>query len=112
MACTTEFIAFVCSQLQGAGTTIRARKMFGDYCIYVDEKPIMLACDNIVYVKKHEAIEGMMAQAEVGAPYEGAREHYILDVEHRESALAVIRALLPHVPLPKPKKKKQKYDKE
>lgn len=104
MACSTEYIDFVCSQLEGAGA-IRARKMFGDYCIYVDERPVMLACDNIVYVKKHKAIETMMADAEVGYPYEGAKEHYILDVEHRDRALPVIKALLPHVPLPKPRKK-------
>lgn len=104
MACSTEYIDFVCSQLEGAGA-IRARKMFGDYCIYVDERPVMLACDNIVYVKKHKAIEAMMADAEVGYPYEGAKEHYILDVEHRDRALPVIKALLPHVPLPKPRKK-------
>lgn len=104
MACSTEFIDFVCSQLEGAGV-LRTRKMFGDYCIYVDEKPVMLACDNIVYIKKHKAIEGMMAEAEVGFPYDGAKEHYLLDVEHREEAVSVIKALLPHIPLPKPKKK-------
>lgn len=105
MACTIEFIDFVCSQLEGAGV-IRTRKMFGDYCIYVDEKPIALACDNIVYIKKHKAIEEMMADAEVGFPYDGAKEHYILDIEHRDNALLAIKALLPHVPLPKAKKKK------
>lgn len=105
MACSTEFIDFVCSQLEGVGV-IRTRKMFGDYCIYVDEKPVMLACDNIVYVKKHKVIEEMMTDAEVGFPYDGAKEHYILDVEHRESALPIIRALFPHIPMPKPKKKK------
>lgn len=105
MACSKEFIDFVCSQLDGAGA-IRARKMFGDYCIYVDEKPVILACDDIVYIKKHPAIEEMMTDAEVGFPYDGAKEHYILDVEHRDSALPIIRALLPHIPLPKPKKKK------
>ncbi len=100
MACTTEFIDFVCSQLKGAGV-IRTRKMFGDYCIYVDEKPIMLACDNIVYIKKHKAIEEMMSEAEVGFPYDGAKEHYILDVEHGDKALPVIKTLLPYIPLPK-----------
>lgn len=105
MACSIEFIDFVCSQLEGAGV-IRTRKMFGDYCIYVDEKPIILACDNIVYVKKHKAIEDMMTEAEVGYPYDGAKEHYILDVEHKDCALSIIKSLLPHIPLPKSKKKK------
>lgn len=106
MACTSDFIEFVCSQLKGAGM-VRARKMFGDYCICVDEKPIILACDNIVYIKKHQAIEKMMSEAEIGFPYDGAKEHYILDVEHKDYVLPIVKALLPHIPLPKPKKKKQ-----
>ena len=48
MACTSEFIDFVCSQLKGVGT-IRPKKMFGDWLIYVDEKSVILACDNICY---------------------------------------------------------------
>ncbi len=105
MACTIEFIDFLCSQLEGVGV-IRTRKMFGDYCIYVDEKPVILACDNIAYIKKHTAIEEMMQDAEVGFPYDGAKEHFILNIEHKEHATAVVSTLLPHVPYPKSKKKK------
>lgn len=104
MACSTDFIDFVCQQIEGAGV-IRAKKMFGDYCIYVDEKPVMLACDNIVYIKKHKAIIDLMQDAECGFPYDGAKEHYILDIEHSENAVCVIKALLPHIPFPKSKKK-------
>lgn len=80
--------------------------MFGDYCIYVDEKAIILACDEIAYIKKHEAIADMMKDAEVGFPYDGAKEHYILDIEHKDKAKEVIRTLFPHLSYPKPKKKK------
>ena len=104
MACSTDFIDFVCRQIAGAGA-VRTRKMFGDYCIYVDEKPVMLACDNIVYVRKHPAIAPLMQDAECGFPYDGAKEHYILDIEHREKAVPVIQALLPHIPYPKQKRK-------
>lgn len=55
MACTTDFIDFVCSQLNGVGI-IRSKKMFGDWLIYIDEKPVILACDNICYVKKLSVI--------------------------------------------------------
>lgn len=105
MACSAEYIEFLCSQLEGIGV-IRSRKMFGDYCIYVDEKPVILACDEIAYIKKHKAIADMMKDAEVGFPYDGAKEHYILDIEHSTYAKEVINALLPHLPYPKPKKKK------
>jgi TfoX/Sxy family transcriptional regulator of competence genes len=105
MACTTEFIDFVCSQLEGTGV-IRTRKMFGDWMIYIDEKPIVLACDNICYVKKLSGIENLMTDAMTSSPYPGAKEHYILDIEHRDIAVKVVKALLPLVPYPKKKAKK------
>ena len=41
-----------------------------------------------------------------GFPYEGAKEHYILDIEHRREAVKVVRTLEQALPYPKPKKKK------
>lgn len=107
MACSDEYIEFLCSQLEGVGV-IRTRKMFGDYCIYVDEKPVLLACDEITYIKKHESIAEMMKDAELGYPYDGAKEHYILDIEHTDKAKEVIKALYPYLPYPKPKNNKKK----
>lgn len=104
MACTTDFIDFVCSQLEGVGI-IRTRKMFGDWMIYIDEKPIILACDNICYVKMLPAISDMIQDAQTGYPYKGAKEHYILDIEHKDEAIPVVQALLPLIPYPKKKKK-------
>ena len=104
MASSTEYIDFVCSQLDGVGV-IRTRRMFGDWCIYVDEKAVMLVCDEICYVKKHAAIETLMATAECGYPYDGAKEHYILDIEHADKARAVIKTLAEVLPYPKKKTK-------
>lgn len=104
MPCSSDFIDFICSQLAGIGT-VRSRKMFGDYMICVDEKPVILACNNIAYVKVHSAIAEWMSNAEKSVPYEGAKEHYILDIEHRNEALKIIKALVEVLPYPKPKKK-------
>ncbi len=104
MACTTDFIDFVCSQIEGVGV-IRAKKMFGDWLIYIDEKPIILACDNICYVKKIPEIADLMSDAGTGIPYDGAKEHYILDIEHRNEAIKIIKTLLPLIPYPKKRKK-------
>lgn len=105
MACTTDYIDFVCSQLNGVGI-IRSKKMFGDWLIYIDEKPVVLACDNICYVKKLPVIAELMTGADTGFPYDGAKEHYILDVEHRDKAIEIIETLLPAIPYPKKKKKR------
>lgn len=105
MACRIDFIEFVCSQIEGLGT-VRYRKMFGDYMIYLNEKPVILACDDIAYVKKHPSIIEMMQDAESGVPYDGAKEHYILDVEHKQPLLTVISCLEKVLPYPKKKVKK------
>ena len=102
MACTQEYIDFVCQQIEGVGV-IRTRKMFGDWCIYVDEKPVILACDDLCYVKMHPAIADMMREAQTGYPYDGAKLHYILDIEHRDIASPVIKKLVEVLPYPKKK---------
>lgn len=105
MATPTDFIEFVCSQIAAAGE-VRSRKMFGDYVVYLDEKPVITVCDGICYVKKLPAIEEMMRDAECGFPYEGAREHYILDIVHGDHAMRVVRAVWESVPFPKKRKRK------
>lgn len=106
MACSLDFIEFVSSQIATAGT-VRCRKMFGGYIVYVDEKPVIIVCDNIPYVKEHEAIKSMMSSAERGYPYEGAKEHYILDVSRSDFAVRVIKTLVEVLPYPKSRKKKK-----
>lgn len=91
--CTTEYINFVCSQLSGAGE-ILTKRISGDWCIYINGKPIVLACDNLSYVKMNPAIDDMMVSAWTGYPYKGAKEHYVLNIEHREEAMKVVKLLL------------------
>ena len=61
----------MCGQAAGTGC-LRCRKMFGAYMAYVNDKPVLLVCDNTVYVKKLACIGELMASAERGLPYEGA----------------------------------------
>lgn len=105
MATTVDAINFVCSQIAAAGE-VRARKMFGDYMVYLNEKPVITVCDSICYVKKLPAIEEMMRDAECGFPYEGAKEHYILDIAHAAYAVKVVRAIWENVPFPKKRSRK------
>ena len=92
--CTSEYIDFVCSQLKGAGDIIMKKLMSDDWCIYINGKPIILAFDNLSYVRMSPAIDDMMASAWTGYPYDGAKEHYVLDIEHRDKAMEVVHALL------------------
>lgn len=106
MSTTQDFIEYVCEQIRGVGF-VRYRKMFGEYMVYVNEKPILLVCDSIVYVKELECVEDLMQDSDKGFPYDGAKEHYILDIDDAEFAKEVIRILEPVTSVPKPKRKKK-----
>ena len=80
--------------------------MFGDWMVYADDRPILLVCDNTVFVKIVPELAALMADAERGLPYEGAKEHYILDIDDTDLARQVVAVLEAVTPLPKPKKKK------
>lgn len=105
MATSLDFIEYVCEQISSAGA-VRYKKMFGEYIVYVNEKPILLICDNTVFVKILDCIGEKMKDAERGFPYSGAKEHYILDIDNSEFSKEIIALLEPIIPLPKPKKKK------
>ena len=107
MATTPEYLEFVLEQLPPLWS-IRSRKMFGEYMAYLHEKPVLLVCDNTVFVKKLPEVRELLAQADCGAPYPGAKEHYILDIENRDLLHAVIPVLEAATPVPAPRKKKEK----
>lgn len=92
MATSVEYIEFVCQQISFIGE-IRYRKMFGEYLIYLNNKPLLLVCDNMVFVKKFAAINSLMKDGQTGYPYDGAKEHYILDIEDKELVLNVLNIL-------------------
>lgn len=104
MSCSNEFINFIQDVLSDVGD-VRAKKMFGDWMIYVDEKPVVLACDDMAYVKKLPEITDLMEEAECGVPYEGAREHYILEMEQQSHVRDVVQKLVEVIPTPKKKRK-------
>ena len=106
MATSKEYIDFVCEQIEGIGD-ISTKKMFGEYMVYVNAKPLLIVCDNTVMVKKVPELADLMKDAPDGIPYEGAKVHYILDIENRELVRSVIAVLEPITPLPKKRAKKK-----
>ena len=107
MATSQDFIEYVCEQIEGTGI-IRYKKMFGEYMVYVNDKPILLVCDDTVYVKMRDEIKIEMESSDTGHPYNGAKEHYILDIDNRDFSQRIINILEPITEIPKPRKKKIK----
>lgn len=108
MATTVDYIEFVMDSISEVpGMEFRYKKMFGEYCVYANDKPILLVCDNTVYVKMLPCVEEIMSGARTNPPYEGAKPHYLLDIEDSKLTMAVVKILEQNTPLPKPRKKRQ-----
>lgn len=107
MATTVDFIEYVCEQIAGTGH-VRYRKMFGEYMVYVNDKPILLVCDNTVFVKMLPCLDEVMQSADRGFPYKGAKEHYVLDIDNADFSRHVVTVMEPHVAVPKPRRRAAK----
>ncbi len=105
MATTNEYIEYVCEQINGIGV-IRYKKMFGEFMIYVNDKPVIIVCNNNAFVKKLDCIEEMMKDAKLGYPYKGAKEHYVLDIDNSDFCKKIVSKVEEVTPIPKPRKKK------
>ncbi len=104
MATTLDFIRYAVEQL-ASFEHVRYQKMFGEYMIYVQEKPVLLVCDNSVFVKKIPEVAQLLKDADLGMPYTGAKEHYVLDIDDSELVRQVVTALVRALPAKAPKKK-------
>ena len=99
MATDAAYIAYVEAQVADAGI-VRSRRMFGEYMVYVNDKPLLLVCDNTVFVKMRPELADLMAAADTAEPYPGAKPHYLLDIDNRALSLRVLSILEPITPLP------------
>lgn len=104
MATTVDFIRYVVEQL-ASFEHVRYQKMFGEYMVYVDEKPVLLVCDNSVFVKKIPEVEILLKDADSGLPYIGAKVHYVLDIDDSDLVKKVVATLVRALPSKALKKK-------
>ena len=77
---------------------ITYKKMFGDYCIYIDSKVLGFVCDDIFYVKRTDIGLKTYPDIEMGYPYEGASLYPILDIENIELLIDYINSIKEALP--------------
>lgn len=105
MATDPGLIEYLCDQLEGLGT-IRSRKMFGEYMVYLNDKPILIICDDQAMVKLLPCLETLLKGRPTQPPYEGAKEHYVLDPDDGETLREAARLAEEVTPVPKKRTKK------
>ena len=107
MASSPDFAAYICEQLEGLGA-VRFRKMFGEYMVYLNDKPVLILCDDQAMVKMLPCLEELLQNRPTQPPYQGAKDHYLLDPDDRETLREAARLAEEVTPLPKKKTPKKK----
>lgn len=103
-----KFVDFVLDQIENAGE-ITAKKMFGEYAIYSDEKLFGLICDNQLFIKPTTSGRAFIGNVVEAPPYEGAKPSFLIEdkIEDSEWLSELVSVTVKELPMPKPKKKKQ-----
>ncbi|MFN0115229.1 MAG: TfoX/Sxy family protein [Paracoccaceae bacterium] len=94
---------FILEQAAGAGP-VAARKMFGEYGLYLDGKVVALICDGQLFLKPTPGARAAFPDAAEGPPYPGAKPHLCGDelLDDPDRLAGVLRAIAADVPEPKP----------
>ncbi len=109
MATSQSTIDFLLDQLNGLNGA-SAKKMFGEYCLYLSGKPVGLVCDDLLFLKPTNAGGAMLTDPTVAPPYPNAKPHLQIDPDAWEDGdwlceLVSVTAL--ELPMPKPRKPKK-----
>lgn len=117
---SVEFKDFALDQLESSTQRYKfsARKMFGDYCIYVSSdllslpKPIFLLCDETLFIKQYKELATLLESAPKAPFYKGTKqEWHIVDVESSALLGEIVEIIAPILPEPKPRSKRSRNKK-
>ena len=111
MATSQATVDYILDQLVNV-PLISARKMFGEYALYVGSKVVALVCDDILFVKRTEP--GLLFVGDLyseGFAYNGAKASMVIEealIENRAWLSELVTITAEFLPLPKKKSLKKK----
>lgn len=107
MATTPATIEYILDQLSTL-KTVTARKMFGEYALYYQDRVVGLVCDNTLFIKITEQGKQFVGDDyHEGCAYPGAKPSLKIDedlLEDRTWITHLIRVTAEHLPMPRKKK--------
>lgn len=87
---------------------VRARKMFGEFALYCDEKVVALVCDNQLFVKITPPGRALIGECYAeGTAYPGAKPSMLIgaeEIDDGERLCELIALTADALPAPKPKR--------
>jgi TfoX/Sxy family transcriptional regulator of competence genes len=108
MSTKESTIEYILDQLSKVGD-VSARKMFGEYAIYLSGTVVALVCDDELYVKPTVAGRKLLREVHEAPPYPGAKNYFHIpadEIEDREYILELMQATAKELLTPKKKNKK------
>lgn len=100
---------FAVEMMAGAGE-VSARRMFGEFGVYLDGKFIGVICDDMLYFKDTPGGRAAFPEAEILPPFPKANPYLLAAplLDDPERLCAVARAVWDDLPAPKPKTPRKK----
>lgn len=95
-----DLVQYIIEQASQAGD-VRARKMFGDYCLYCNDKPVGLICDDYLYLKPLKQLDSVLREddRQMRPPYDGAKPHYVItDVDDADYVSLLVKTVVENLP--------------
>ncbi len=108
MASDGSTVDYILDQLRSGGVEASAKKMFGEYGLYVEGRMVALVCDDQLFVKPVPGTAAMLDGFELAAPYPQAKPHPQIDGDRWDDAdwlAQLFRITSTEVPAPKAKKR-------
>ncbi len=107
MKTSQSTIDFLLDQLSSL-PQVHARKMFGEYALYYDEKVVALVCDNQLFVKITPPGRTLLGERYLeGTAYPGAKPAMLIgadEIEDSERLCELVRVTADALPAPQPKR--------
>lgn len=104
MSSSVDYVNYILEQLSGAGR-VRARRMFGEYGLFLDGLFFAVICGDELFIKPVQAALEAFPGLPMAPPYEGAKDYIRVDDTDDAPALcALVRltcAALAEQPQPK-----------
>ena len=102
MASQANTVEFIVEQMANAGT-VTARKMFGEYAIYCDQRLVALVCQDQLYIKPTAAGRAFIGKVTEAPPYQGAKPYLLVcgeQWEDRDWLGQLVKVTAAGLPLP------------
>jgi TfoX/Sxy family transcriptional regulator of competence genes len=105
MATQPNTVNFLLEQMASAGE-MKARKMFGEYALYCDERVVALVCDDKLFLKPTKAGRAFLGDVTEGLPYPSAKPYFLIAGEKWDDGdwlSTLVRVSARELPLPEKK---------